>query len=230
MIDDRHLEQVFGPFERRRVGAFAGQKQRTEFRQIVLRQELALWVFFLDGAEGRRRREQRHRAMFGDHPPERTGIRRADRLAFVKDRRAAVQQRCINDVAVADDPADIGSGPPHLARLDAVKILHRPFERDHVAAIVAHHALGTSGRSRGVENVERIGRRDRHAIVDRARVNERVIAHGRPIMIATSDQRGFRLRPLQDETGAGLVLGERDGLVQERLVMHDAAGLDAAAC
>ena len=43
----------------------------------------------------------------------------------------------------------------------------------------AHHALRAPCRSRGVEDVERIGRLDRHAIVDRTGVDERVIAHRR---------------------------------------------------
>ena len=61
-------------------------------------------------------------------------------------------------------------------------------------------------------------------------MNERVIAHLRPIAVAAFDQRRFRLRPLQDETSVGLVRRERDRLVEQRLVMHDAAGLEPAAC
>jgi hypothetical protein len=195
-----------------------------------LRQKLALRVFFLDGAERGRRREHGGAAVLGDHAPERAGIRRADRLALVEDRRAAVDERRIDDVAVTDHPADIGSRPIHLARIDAVEILHRPFERDHVAAIVTHHALRAPRRSRGVEDVERIGRLDRHAIVDRAGVDERVIAHLGPVVVAAGDQRRFRLRTLQDEAGVGLVLRERDRLVEQWLVGDDAAGLEAAAC
>ena len=99
-----------------------------------------------------------------------------------------------------------------------------------MAAIVAHHALRAPGRSRGVEDVERIGRLDRHAIVDRAGVDERVIAHLGPVVVAAGDQRRFRLRTLQDEAGVGLVLRERDRLVEQRLVGDDAARFEAAAC
>ena len=140
-----------------------------------------------------------------------------------------MQQRRIDDVAVAHHPADVGGGPIDLARLDAVEILHRPFERDHVAAIVAHDALGSSGRSRGVEDVERIGRRDRHAIVDRAREHDRLVAQLRPVVVAAGNERGLLLRALQDETSVGLVAGERDRLVEQRLVFDDAADLEAAA-
>ena len=50
--------------------------------------------------------------------PERTGIGCADRLALVQDRRASVEQRRIDDVAVADGPADVATPPrtPRRAR------------------------------------------------------------------------------------------------------------------
>ena len=140
-----------------------------------------------------------------------------------------MHERAVDDVGMPDHPADVGSGPPHFARIDAVEIFHRPFERDHVAAIVAYHALRPAGRARRVKNVERIGRRDRNAIIDRTGMDQRVIAHARPIMIAAGNHRRFGLRPLQDQTGAGLVCGKRDRFVEQRLIMHDAAGLDAAA-
>ena len=163
MVDHRHLQLLLGPFHRRRIGALAGQKQRAEFRQIVLPDEFAVGVFLLDGAERGRRGEERHRLVLGDHPPERAGIRRADRLALIHDRGRAMKQRPVDDVAVADHPADVGAAPPDLAGLDAVEVEHRPFQRDQMPAIVAHHALGFSGGAGGVEDVERIGREHRHA-------------------------------------------------------------------
>ena len=60
-------------------------------------------------------------------------------------------------------------------------------------------------------------------------MNERVVAHFRPIAVAALDQRRLRLRPLQDQTGVGLVLRQRDRLVEQRLVMDDAAGFEPAA-
>ncbi len=147
VIDHRHLQLRFRPFHRRRIGALAGQKQRAESRQIVLPDQFAVRVFLANGAERRRRGEQRHRLVFRDHPPEATGIRRADRLAFVHDRGRAMEQRRVDDVAVADHPADVGAAPEHLARLDAVEIEHRPFQRNQMPAIVAHHALGLACRA-----------------------------------------------------------------------------------
>ena len=163
VIDDRHLQLRFRPFHRRRIGAFAGQKQRAEFRQIVFPDECAVRILLADGAEGSRRREQRDGLVFSDHAPERAGIRRADRLALIHDRGGAMNQRPVDDVAVADDPADVGAAPPDLAGLDAVEIEHRPFQRDQMPAIVAHDALGNARGARGVENVERIGRQHRRA-------------------------------------------------------------------
>ena len=50
-------------------------------------------------------------------PPEGAGIGRADRLALVEHRRAAVQQRRVDDVGMADHPADIGGAEIDLAGL-----------------------------------------------------------------------------------------------------------------
>ena len=52
-----------------------------------------------------------------------------------------MKQRPVDDVAVPDHPADVGAAPPDLAWLDAVEIEHRPFQRDQMTAIVAHHAF-----------------------------------------------------------------------------------------
>ena len=139
-----------------------------------------------------------------------------------------MDQRRIDDVGVADHPTDVGRAPPDLARIDAVEILHRPFERDHVAAIVAHHAFRDAGRARGVENVERIGGGDRHAFAGLG-VFDRVLPDFAPVVVAAFDQSRLALRALQDQAGLRLVLGEVDRLVEQRLVGHDAIALDAAA-
>ena len=226
MVDHRDFQHVFRPGHRRRIGALAGKKQRAEFRQIVFADLRAGRIVLLDGAERRRRGEQSDDAMIGADAPERAGIGRADRLALVHDRRRAMKQRRIDDVAVPDHPADVGGAPPHLAGIDAVEIFHRPFERDQMPAIVAHHAFGDAGRARGVENVERIGGEHRHAI-DRFLLG--VMAQLRPIVVAPGHHGGLALRPLQDDAAIGLVARERDRLVEQRLILHHAAGLDAAA-
>ena len=222
------MQHFLRPLDGRRVGALAGEKQCAEFRQVVFPDELALRVFLPDGAEGGGRGEQRHHAVLRDQAPEGAGVGRADRLALVEDRRAAVEQRRIDNVGVADHPADVGARPPHLARRNAVEILHRPLERDHVAAIVAHHAFRDSRGARRIENVERVGGGDRHALAGLG-VVDRVLPHRAPVMVAARRQRRLALRALQDHAGRRLVLRKIDRLVEQRLVRHDPRALDAAA-
>src|SRR3546814_3442398 len=85
--------------------------------------------------------------MVGDHAPEDAGVRRADRLALEQDRGAAMEQRRVDDIGVTDHPADVRGRPVDLARLDAVDVAHRPFERDDVPAVVADDDLRLAGRS-----------------------------------------------------------------------------------
>src|SRR6266852_8794905 len=100
--------------------------------------------------------------MLRDYAPERARIGSADRLAFVKNGRAPMKQRSIDDVGMPDSPAEVGGGPEDFAGVDAVDVLHAPLERDEMTAVVAHHAFRMSRRSGGIKNVERIGGVDRH--------------------------------------------------------------------
>ncbi len=161
----------------------------------------------------------------GDDAPEHAGIGRADRLALEDDRRAAMQQRRVDDVAVADDPADVASRPtsrrPDRRRRRAF-IDH--LSATSVAAVVAHHALRLARGARGIEDVERVGRGDGHA-VGRRRLGQ----PPRP-----SRGRGRRSRSaalfvaLQDDDRRGLWLAISMACVQDRHVGDDASGLDAA--
>ena len=139
-----------------------------------------------------------------------------------------MKQRPVDDVAVADHPADVGAAPPHLAGLDAVEIEHRPFQRDQMAAIVAHHAFRFARGARGVEDVERIGREHRHARRGFFRGDGFAAQFG-PVVIAAGDEIAALLRPLQDDAGVGLDAGKFDRLIEQRLVVHEAAGLEPAA-
>ena len=223
VIDHRHAQQLLRPFDRRRIATFAGEEQRAELREVVLLQQLTFGVLALDRAEGGRRGEQRHRLVLGDHAPEGAGIRRADRLSFVEDRGRAVDERPIDDVAVAHDPAHVRGAPVHFARLDAVEVLHRPGERHAVAAGVAHDTLGLPGRARRVEDVERIGGLHRHARRRLCR-GERLV----PVEVATGHHRRGILRPLQQDNLRHLVSRLLDRLIDQRLVLHDARRLDPA--
>ena len=93
-----------------------------------------------------------------------------------------------------------------------------------MAAIVPHHALRLAGRAGGsVEDIERVQRPDRHAI--------RRLGPGDgpgPVDIAPLDHRRLAFGPLEDNAEFGLVPGELNGAVEQRLVFHDAPRLDAA--
>ena len=47
-------------------------------------------------------------------------------------------------------------------------------------------------------------------------------------MIAAAGQAGEALRPLKHDTGVRFVFGESDGEIEQRLIFHDPARLDAA--
>ena len=219
---------MLGPGDGVGIGALAGEEQRPHRGDVVILQQRRVRVLLAHGAQRGRRGEEGGDLVFLDDAPERAGVGRADRLAFVEDGRAAVQQRRIDDVGMADHPADVGGRPIGLARRDAVDRAHRPFQRDAMAADVAHHALGRSGRPRSVEDVERVGSGEfdaGRALACRARRGDQ----RRPVVVAIGEHLAFELRPLEDDAGLRLVLGEADGEIEQRLVFDQAAGLDAAA-
>ena len=161
----------------------------------------------------------------GAHSPKRAGIRRADRLALVHDACAAGEQWRVDDVAVTDHPADIGCGPEHVARAQAVDHPHRVVQRDGMAAAVAHHALWLPGRARGVEDIERVGGQRRapgRAAWRRLRLRR---SRGRDRRscdaLACSGAAASR-------QASGLCAEMRDGRIEQRLVGDDAARLEAA--
>src|SRR5256886_15724946 len=129
----------------------------------------------------------------------------------------------VDDVGVPDCPAEVGGGPVDFARLDAVDVRHCPLERDGVTAVVAHDALRHPRRTRRIEDVERIGRGDRHALRASRRRHQL-----RPVAVAPDNHGGPFLRPLKNDAATRLHRGELDRLVEQRLVRNDAIHLDAA--
>ena len=94
---------------------------------------------------------------------------------------------------MSDDPANVRCRPINLTGIDAVDIFHGPFERDQVAAVVAHDPLGNTGGARSIENVERIGRRHRYT------VNSLGSGHAFfPVEVAAGDHGRLGLRTLED--------------------------------
>ena len=222
VVDDRDAEDVAGPVVGVRVEPLTGEEQGGERGEVVPGAQRRGRILLLDGAECRRRGEQRLHVVVGDDPPEGPGVRSADRLALVEHGRRSDDQRRVDDVGVADDPADVAGRPEDLARADAVDVLHGPRERDGVTAVVAHDALGLAGRPGGVEHVERVGRVDGHALRG-LRARDEVV----PVDVHLS-HRCDALRTLQHDRRRWLVRRELERAVEHRLVLDDAAGLDAA--
>ena len=184
---------------------------------------VAVGVLLLDRADRRRRGEQRLDPVLGCHPPERSGVRRADGFALVEHRRRAAQQRAVDDVGVADHPADIRSGPIHVAGFGVVDVFHGPHQRDGVPAVVADDSLRPARRARGVEHVQRVGGGDGHR-VDGLGVGHHLV----PVEVAAGQRFARPLVALHDDAGRRCVLGDVEGGVDHRLVVDGAGRLDAA--
>ena len=223
VVHHRLLQNLLRPDGSWGVAALARQIQSFQRGQVVLREELAFRVLLLDGAHRGGRGEQHLYPMLGADPPEGAGIGGADRLALIHDGRAAPQQRRVDDIAVPHDPADVGGCPVHIPRIHAVEHLHGVPQRHRVPAIVAHHALGPAGGAGGVENIERVGRLHRHAVVR--------FGGGfglQQVVVAALCQLARRLLALQDQAGIRLVRRQADRGVQQGFVFDDPPRLQPA--
>ena len=90
-----------------------------------------------------------------DHFPE-ARARRIVRNAFEHQRRRAVRERPIDDVAVTRHPADVGRAPEDVAIVIIEHIFVGEGGVQRVAGGGVQHALRLSGRSRRVEDEQRI--------------------------------------------------------------------------
>ena len=80
------------------------------------------------------------------------------RHALEHQRRRAIRQRPVDDVAVPRHPAHIGGAPEHIAVLVVEGVLMRHRGIDEVAPRRVHDPLRLAGRARGVKDEERIFR------------------------------------------------------------------------
>ena len=124
-----------------------------------------------------------------------------------------MEQGRIDDVGMAHHPADVRGRPIDLAGIDAIKILHRPFERDHVAAIVAHHPFRDAGRTRSIENVERVSGGNRDAFAGLG-VVDRILPDLTPVVVTSRRKGCLTLRTLENHAGLWLVFGDVDRFIQ----------------
>ncbi len=172
---------------------------------------------------GRRREHDVDLVLLDDLPPD-AGIG-ADRRAFVHHRRHAGDQRAVDDVAVADHPADVGGGEHGLAGATDEDVLHRRRQRHGIAAGVALHALGLAGRARGVEDVGRLG--GFHPVAGHVGVH--VLGAQRGVIdVASRDLVEALVEAAVDHQHlVGLGLRELDGLVEQMFVGHGLAAAHA---
>ncbi len=81
-----------------------------------------------------------------DHLPDAAGVRPIGH-AFEHQRRRAVGERAVDDVAVPGDPADVGRAPIDLAGPVIEHQFVRVARPQQIAAAGVEHALGLAGRS-----------------------------------------------------------------------------------
>ena len=228
VVDHGLLEERGRPRPGVRVEAFAGEEQRVETAEVPSLGELGVRIGLADRAEGGRGGEQGLHPVVGDHPPERARIGGADGLALVQHGGRAGQEGSVDDVRVADHPAHVARRPHHVACMHVVDVRHRPRHRDGMAAVVAHHSLRRPGRARGVEDVERIGRRDRDR---RVRGRERgalvPVPPLRPRSLEVVGGAGHLCAVLHDHRADG-VRAEGEGVDDRREVLDDPARFDSA--
>lgn len=90
-----------------------------------------------------------------DHLPE-PRDRRVGRDALEHQGGGAVRQRPVQDVGMPGDPADIGGAPVDVALVVVEDVLMRHRRVDEVAAGGVDDALRLAGRTRGVEQEQRV--------------------------------------------------------------------------
>ncbi len=142
------------PLPRGRVQDLAGGEEALERRTVVL----ARGIDAVAHQQARRRRRREHAAhpVHRDDPVEGLRVRVVQR-ALVRDRGAADEQRREHDVAVADDPADVGGRPPDVLGEAEHPARHR-VHVDLVAAVRVHRELRLRGGGARGEDVGRLVR------------------------------------------------------------------------
>ncbi len=104
--------------------------------------------------QGRRRVVGAHAVALDDLPvPVPVGVRG---VSLVENARRAVRQRPVDDVRVARHPADVRRAPPHRVVVDVEDPLVGDGRVQQIAPRRVERALGLGGRSRRMEEEERV--------------------------------------------------------------------------
>ena len=147
------------------VDGFANRPEHAQRRLVVLGHLLRPVAH--ERADGRRRGVENVDLVALHHVPVPAVVGVHGRR-LEHDSRRAVEQGAVHDVAVPGDPADIGGTPEQivgdiLALLRSEQQVVGQRRPQQIPAGGVQHALGLAGRSRGVEDEQRVFRLHRFA-------------------------------------------------------------------
>ena len=222
VVDDGHIQALVDPACRRFVQRLTRQKQRAQAGQIVLFQQCR--VLLAQHAHRRRRAEHGGDLVLLDQAPPDAAVRLAVHAlrgqTFVQDARHACNQRPVNDVAVAHNPANVAGGKIGFTCPAVKNVFHARGQGHGIAAGVALHTLGLAGGAAGVDGVA--DGRGVQPFAGYLRLHE-FGAQVMPQQITARHQRHRRQLAVHQQHGLGLVAGQTNGLVKQRLVRNHLA-------
>ena len=108
-----------------------------------------------EAADGGRRGIEDADAVFGDHAPVAIWCRVGGR-PLVEEARRAQDERRVDDVGMAGDPAGVGRAPPAVFLFHIEDPAQRGGGIDLIAAVGMEDAFGLAGRAAGIEDEERV--------------------------------------------------------------------------
>ena len=214
VIDDRDAaaeDLVLQPVPRRRVEHFARAEHALEPR-VVDAQKRSVAVAH-QRAHGRGRGEDAGAAeLLDDRSPVRVGLRKVER-ALEDDARAAGEQRTVDDVAVADDPADVGGRPPDVRRPQREHPAAHAVDVHLVPAVRVHRQLRPRGRARRREDEGRLVRLHGRPV---ARLSAAARQEIGPADVARLSRSGLQ-RPIEDDDVLDRRAAGHEGIVDDLL-------------
>src|SRR6266536_2469302 len=137
--------------------------------------------------------------------------------ALERERGAARQQRRVDDVAVADDPADVGGGPPDVALVQAEAPAPHRVDVHLVPAVDVHRELRLRRGARGGEDERRLVRLHLHPVAALARGARQELW---PFEISAVLHRRGNGAALEDDRMLHPARAERERLVHDLLEPH----------